>query len=360
MVTKAKRHGVTRNPKLLADVGEQGVLERLARRIGVTKDKGVLLGMGDDGAVLRVPRGASVVVSTDVLVEGVDFARAWASFTDIGHKAAAVNLSDLAAMGAQPTGLVIALSAQPTEQVAHIVDLLASAHAVGASMHAPLVGGDLSRTSGPLSVAVTALGTIDPACVLRRHRGRPGDVVLVSGMLGAAAAGLWWLQYGHHANKASRVPRAMQRALMARQLRPTARVDLGMGLAKSGLCRSAADISDGLFKDAHHVVGPGCAAEIHLDRLPIAPGVAETAQQMGCAPWHLACGGGEDFELVMAAAPQHVPRILRLAARLGIGITAVGAIKRADTKNGCVQFVDGAGRMIAQPHAFEHFTQATT
>ena len=180
----------------VADIGEAGLLARIARAFG-KRDPRLLVGVGDDAAVLRA-LGPTAVVSADMLVEDVDFSRVWAKPEDIGHKAAAANLSDLAAMGATPRALVVALAMQPREQVSFVLRLLRSLDATGRGFGAPLVGGDISKTAGPLIVSVTVLGVASQRHVLQRHQGRLGDVVMVSGTLGGAALGLRALQARSH------------------------------------------------------------------------------------------------------------------------------------------------------------------
>ncbi len=297
----------------VGEVGELALL-RLIRRRFVRAAPGVRIGVGDDAAVLRAFSRAPVV-TTDMLVEGVDFAFAWSHWADVGHKAAAVNLSDLAAMGAAPRALVVALALRPRDRVVDVMALLAALAAVGRRYGAPLVGGDLSATRGPMVVAVTAVGELVAAPLLRQ-RGRPGDVVLVSGSLGAAAAGLrlLWRQ--------GRAPAELRR----RQVRPEPRVSLGVALARSGLVRAAVDISDGLAADALHLARPGSGVALDAARLPIAATTARAAARLGTPAWRLALSGGEDFELALAVPRQHVQATIKVAARTGARLTPVGRI----------------------------------
>ena len=306
----------TRHSATVAEVGERGLLKAIARCLG-RRERGVVIGVGDDAAVLEGV-GPHAVLSTDLLIEGIDFDFAWAKPEDVGAKAAAVNLSDLAGMGARPRALLLSLGIRPTDRVRDVMALVASMHREGRRYGAPLVGGDLSRTAGPMIVAVTVIGEAEKGRALRRGCGRPGDVVLVSGELGAAAAGLALLSRGE------RQPCALTR----RQLRPTPRIALGLALARSGLVRSCADVSDGLASDAQHVAGPGCGVALDPARLPIARGVAAVAAGSGRSPLDLALRGGEDFELVIAVAPRHATKVKRLATRAGARLTAVGEVVR--------------------------------
>ncbi len=298
--------------RTVSDVGEAGLIARIQRHVR-PRGAGVVVGIGDDAAMVRAVAPAAVL-TTDMLVEDVDFRLAWASWSDVGHKAAAVNLSDLAAMGATPRGLLLSLALRPDTHVDDVMALVRSLARVGERYGAPLVGGDLSKIDGPLVASVTAIGEVDPKRALRRHAGRVGDLVLVSGALGGAAAGLAALQAG------------LATPLHRRQLRPTPKVALGVALARTGLVRSAADISDGLARDAMHVAPRGAGVVIDTVALPVDRGVAEVARRLQKDALRFAAAGGEDFELVLAVAPKDVARLQTLARRHGERLTVVGTI----------------------------------
>lgn len=322
----------------VATLGEQGLLAAL-RALLDRPSAEVPISVGDDAAVLAWKR-PGLVVTSDLLVEGVDFKLEWARWADVGHKAAHVNLSDLAAMGAKPRALVLSLALRPTDRVRDVLELVRTMAREGKGHGAPLVGGDLSRTSGPLVVSVTALGEVLPTRALRRGRGRPGDQLWVTGSLGAAAAGLQLLMAG----------RRQPASLVRRQLRPTARVAFGQVLAaRAGLVRSAADISDGLLGDVLHVVEPGAGAALDTSRLPLARGLARIAAAHGWDAIDLALAGGEDFELVLAVEPRRARAVRTLARRAGVALTQVGVV----TRRPGVSFVGASPG--ADVRAFDHF-----
>ena len=302
--------------KTLAEVGEGYLLKKLRRRFAAPdSDSGVLVGIGDDAAILRSV-GPGAVISSDALVENVDFSRAWATPADVGQKAAAVNLSDLAAMGAKPRALLLNLILPAGDSAASAMRLVEGVAKVGEAYGAPLVGGDISSTTGPVVVTVTALGEVAPNKALLRNRGHAGDLLVVSGVLGAAAAGLVFLESSKPGFGACK----------SRQLRPTPRVALGQALGRQGKVVSCADISDGLARDALHVAGPGCGVEIDLECLPLAQGVDSAAALKGRAPWEFALAGGEDFELVLAVGAKDLPAVTALAEDMGEKLTAVGRL----------------------------------
>ena len=166
-------------------------------------------------------------------------------------------------------------------------------------------------------MSVTAVGEVPARRPLLRHRGRPGDLVVVSGRLGGAAAGLWALQHGV----------ACSRELRARQLRPTPRVELGLRLARAGVVRSAADISDGLARDALHIAQAGYGVRLDPGFVPVDPGVLRVSRAARVMPMDWALSGGEDFELVMAIPKRGLAKARRIARRLDVTLTVVGAVK---------------------------------
>jgi thiamine-monophosphate kinase len=253
----------------LADLGEFGLLAELERR-------GLAAGIGDDAARLD----GGLVVTQDALVEGIHFRLDWISWRDLGYKAAAVNLSDLAASGATPHGLVVTLGAPPDTRLDHVLELYEGLNESGVLV----VGGDTTRADR-LLLSVTALGRA--VRVPGRAGARPGDLLVVTGPLGASAAGYLCLLDG------------IESPLVAAHNRPPLRLEEGRRLAEHA--HAMLDLSDGLASDAGHIAErSGCRCVIELDRVPIAHGVAEVAQRAGRDPYELACGFGEDYELLAA------------------------------------------------------------
>ncbi|MBI5511725.1 MAG: thiamine-phosphate kinase [Deltaproteobacteria bacterium] len=319
-------------------LGEVGLLDAIAKLPRSRSVRGVEIGIGDDAAVLKKLK-QNAVLSTDMLVEGVDFDLAWATWAEIGHKAAAANLSDLAAMGATPRATLLCLALRPHDRVRNVLQLVRTVAEVAGTYGAPLVGGDLSGTGGPVVVSVTVVGEAHKARLLRRHRAAPGDRVLVSGTLGGAALGLALMRRG------AKTPGRYRR----RQLRPEPRLKLGAALAYSGKVTAAADISDGLAKDALHLPREGCGVELDMTRLPVSPGFAALAREHGLDPLRLALAGGEDFELVVAAPLRHVRAVQNIGARTGVPLTEVGQV----TDRPGITCVGGPAGFAAA--GFEHF-----
>jgi thiamine-monophosphate kinase len=290
----------------LRELGEFGLIARLTG--GLAGGPGVELGVGDDAAVLTVSPGHRLVVTTDVLVEGLDFREDLSGPEDWGWKAVAVNCSDLAAMGAEPRWLVLALTVPEATPVPTLERVYAGVDEACRAFGTALVGGDVS--AGPaLSLAATALGEAERP--VPRSGARPGDRLAVTGPLGAAAAGLALLQSGDPAaaDLLARFP-----GLAAAHRRPQPAVAMGLRLARAG-ASAMIDVSDGLAGDALHLAeASGVGIEVHDAAVPLAPGVPEAAALLGRDPLELALGGGEDF--VLAAA---LPRAADLGGVLDCG-----------------------------------------
>jgi thiamine-monophosphate kinase len=258
--------------------------------------------------VLEPTAGHRLVVTTDVLVEGLDFSAALSEPEDWGWKAVAANLSDLAAMAAEARWLLLALTVPEATPVATLERVYAGVGQACRAFGVALVGGDVS--AGPaLSLAVTALGEAERP--VPRSGARPGDRLAVSGPLGAAAAGLALLSSGDPAAAGllARFP-----GLAAAHRRPVPALAMGLALARAG-ATAMIDVSDGLAGDALHLAeASGTGLEIHDSAVPLAPGVAEAAALLGHDPMELALGGGEDF--VLAAA---LPRTADLGGVLDCG-----------------------------------------
>ncbi len=295
-------------------MSELDLIERITES-AVRRD-GTLLGVGDDAAVLAGAPG--IVVTTDVLVEDVHFRRATTPMRDLGHKALAVNLSDLAAMGADPRAALVGLVVPPggLEAADHDalragMDELAAAHGV------TIAGGDL--TSGPAMVlAVTAIGVLDdPASAVTRTGAMDGDVLVVTGPLGGAAAGLALLD-----GRIAPPDPAAAAALVDAHRRPVPRVGFGRALRRIG-AHAMLDCSDGLIVDAGRMASAsGVRLEIALEAVPLAPGVARAAAALGHEADLFAATGGDDYELIVAMAPDDVPR----ARAAGVDLHLVGNV----------------------------------
>ncbi|HUM11353.1 MAG TPA: thiamine-phosphate kinase [Myxococcaceae bacterium] len=282
-------------------------------------------GPGDDAALLARPRGETAV-TVDAVVEDVHFRRPSSRLEDIGHKALAVNLSDLAAMGASPRWALVALGVRRGFSLREARALGAGFGALARKTGTALVGGNVTRAPG-LSLTVTVGGEVTAGRALLRSGARPGDVVWVSGTLGDARLGLALLQRpaGPEARRLRQAPR-LARTAVDRQRRPSARLELGAALV--GLASSCIDLSDGLVQDAGHVARASrVAVHLALDAVPCSDAL-EVAVPDARERVRQAAAGGEDYELLFTARPGRSAAVLRLARRLRLPLTPIGEVRR--------------------------------
>ncbi len=317
------------------------LIERLRELTAQPRDD-VRIGIGDDAAVLAPPPGKELVVAIDTLVEGVHFPPGTAA-ADIGWKALAVNLSDLAAMGASPAWALLALTLPSAD--AAFVEGFAEGFAKLAQPHRlALVGGDTTR--GPLTISVAVHGFVPPGQALTRAGARVGDAVLVTGTLGDAAAGLHVLQ---HPPRDDDGRAGLRGFLVERFNRPTPR--LAVGTALRGQATACVDVSDGLLADLGHIcVASGVAAEIEAALLPRSSALLELYDDTTAL--HFALSGGDDYELCFTAPAARVAELQAGLARLGCGAAKIGRIVEGEGVR--VRAVDGAWLATDRP-GWEHF-----
>jgi thiamine-monophosphate kinase len=285
-----------------------------------------LLGVGDDAALLRPDAGAALAVSTDLLLEGRHFAKG-ADPRLLGHKALAVNLSDMAAMGATPRWATLAI-ALPAADESWLAAFAEGFYALAARYDVDLIGGDTTR--GPLTLCVAILGEVPAGLALMRGGARPGDDIWVSGELGGAALALE--QPGN--------------AAAARRLhQPEPRVELGERLR--GIAHAAIDVSDGFAQDLGHILErSGTGALVHYPLLPKVA-CADPALQQRCV-----LAGGDDYELVFTAPQPARAQVEALSAALGLALTRVGSIQPGEPK---LQLLDAQGKPMTAHRGYDHF-----
>ncbi len=304
------------NPGDVAALGEFALIERL-RRIVPAAGPGVTVGIGDDTAVLSF--SGQVLATCDIQVEGVHFVRELAPPADIGWRALAVNLSDVAAMGGTPRYALVSLALPPETPVAWLEGVYGGLGEGASAYEVVVVGGNVSRTSGPLIIDVTLLG--EAQTVIRRAGARPGDGVWVTGAVGKAAAGLFLLRHPEVRMA------GVGEALTAAYLRPVPRVAVGQALGASGLVTALIDTSDGTASDLLHLAeASGVGVRLEPARLPLAEGLVAVAQAAGVDPAAWALGGGEDYELLFAADPVFGEVAAGLARTTRVPITRIGEI----------------------------------
>lgn len=303
---------------------------RRIRREGV-RAPGVVLGVGDDAAVLRPSAREDLVVTVDSMVEGRHFERAWSPPREIGWRLAAVNLSDIAAMGAAPRAALVSLAIPARTPDRFIEDVERGVVSHLARHGAGLIGGNVTSTDGPLVLDLTLVGACRRGHAWRRTA-RAGDAIVLAGDIGAAAAGVELLREGRRTG-----------ALVRAYRRPVPRLDVARALARSpGRVRGAIDVSDGLSSDLIHVcdaAGLGC--DVHADALPIPPAVRAFCRRRGLDPVSWALAGGEDYALLLAVPARAVARVRASLARRGVPVAVIG---RFTKHRGVRRVLDASGR----------------
>lgn len=303
------------------------------------------LGLNDDVALLAPPAGCELVLTTDALVAGVHFF-AHDPADAIARKALRVNLSDLAAKGAEPIGFLLDL-ALPGDWTAPWLEAFATGLGEDAAHYrCPLLGGDTVKTPGPLTLAITALGAVEPGRMAARAGVRPGDRLYVSGTIGDAALGLR-LRLG----RGPSIDEASRRHLLERYLLPLPRLALAPAMQR--YAHGGMDVSDGFVGDLTKMLRvSGVTAHVELARLPLSD-AAQAAIAADPALFEIAATGGDDYELLAAVAPETSAEFEAAAAAAGVAVTLVG---QAFAGAGRPQFTDRDGRETAFRHgSFSHF-----
>jgi thiamine-monophosphate kinase len=336
----------------LRRLGELGLIRRIRERVGAG-GASVQTGIGDDAAVLDVAPGAALLATTDLLIEDVHFRRAWAAPQDIGWKAMAVNLSDIAAMGGTPRWALVALAIPEKTEPAEVDALYAGMEEAAVPHGVSIVGGDTCASRAGLVISVMLLGEHAGSPRLR-SAAKPGDAVAVTGTLGRAAGGLVMLEMGRPNAQAAGVTAPQWEALIGAHLRPMARVTEGRWLGAASSVHAMQDCSDGVSTDLGHICREsGVGARVMLDRLPVAPEARAAAQALKADATRWAVSGGEDYELLVTCDPAAVEALAAgLQRATGTRLTVIGEIE--GLKEG-VLFVDAAGEPVAVPRGYEHF-----
>lgn len=328
--------------------GEFELIAKLAPFLS-TGGGDVVVGHGDDAAVVAVGDRA-VCLCVDVVVEGVHFRRDLSGLDDVGWKAVAVNVSDIAAMGAAPSVAVIGLCRPPWLGDTEVERLYTGMAEACERYGVRLVGGD-TVAADALTLSVTVMGDADRDRIVRRSGARPGDRLVLVGSLGAAAAALAQVAAGH-------IPDPQ---LMAAHRRPSALPAAGRALAQGG-ATALIDVSDGLGADLGHLcTASAVVADVRWAALPVAEGVLAAAHQIGADPVSLVCGGGEDFALLAAVPPRHAEAVARSAALAdGVRSAVIGEVRARQPGDRSVQVTltmpDGATRDLGAL-GYDHFRQ---
>jgi len=324
---------------------ERDLIARIRARLPPPPDW-VLVGIGDDAAVVEPERNRVDVLSVDALVEGIHFERAFVPPDAIGHRALAVNLSDLAAMGAQPRVALLSLALPPRLPIADFDGLVTGVASLAERSRVHVIGGNLTRSPGPLMIDITVTGSVKARRVLERRGARPGDHLYVSGTIGTAAAGLAMLKRklattedaedteeqsssGNDSTSVSSVSSVVESSAVnkciERYLRPEPRVRLGLMLSRNRAASACMDLSDGLSDAVYQVAeASGVGARIEAGALPIEACAREALAAGGGDPIVEAITGGDDYELLVAVRPRTRSRLAAAMRHGGVALTRIG------------------------------------
>ena len=363
----------------VSDLTESALIARISGRLPPAPSW-IAVGIGDDAAVVEPERNRLEVLSVDALVEGVHFDRAFTPPAAIGHRALAVNLSDLAAMGATPRLALLSLALPPSLLLADFDEMTASLIALAARFRIAIVGGNLTRIDGPLVIDVTVLGTVKRRQFLTRGGARSGDDLYVSGTVGSAAAGLQMLKSTVDGARSTadgrpatedrrlatddwRLPTADWRLptddwrlatddrLVRRYLYPEPRVRLGSLLGRNRAATACIDLSDGLAEAVHQLAeASGIGATIDAAALPLDAGARRWFEQRATDAVHEAITGGDDYELLIAVRPRVRGRVAAAERHGGTPLTRIGS---CTTGRAVVLRQNGADRPL--PRGYSHF-----
>jgi thiamine-monophosphate kinase len=337
----------------VGQLGELALIRRIRDAGGGTIESGVRAGIGDDAAVLEPTPGTALLATTDLLVEDVHFRRVSASLRDIGWKAMAVNLSDIAAMGGVPRWALVALALPPSASVDDVDAFYAGMREAAGPHRVVIVGGDTSVSPDGWMINVTVLGEHAGTPRLR-SMARAGDAIAVTGTLGRSAAGLAALERERGPGDGAAMSAAALEEIRRAHRRPTARVAEGRWLAAQPAVHALMDCSDGLATDLAHICREsGVAARVCLDRLPVSPAVREAARAFEADAMEWATGGGEDYELLLTCEPQAAAALAAgLLGATGTPLTVIGEIASGEPG---VNWLDARGEAVPVRAGYEHF-----
>lgn len=325
----------------LTERGEFQIIEHLKKQSRTIPE--LICGIGDDCSVARIDDNQELLTTTDLLTEGVHFDLDWSDLHRLGRKAVSVNVSDLAAMGAQPRFLLLSLAIPDNLNVDQLDQFLSGFLQASDVYGAVLAGGDTCRSRGGLTISVSAQGVATKATSIMRNGAEAGDDLFVTGTLGDSALALRHLMAGEKPDP----------FLLGRHLDPTARLEAGRALAEGGIPTAMIDISDGLLADLEHVLNAsGVGAVVDLAAMPLSSAFQrELVSNKDLLD--LALSGGEDYELLFTAPPDRQKAISGIADKVGVPITRIGCI---DEKRAALRLQGPSGAVeLPQQRGYKHF-----
>ncbi|MGO8950228.1 MAG: thiamine-phosphate kinase [Ktedonobacterales bacterium] len=338
-------------------LGEFGVIAHLTEGLPTRPD--VILGPGDDAALLDTGASDLLVATCDAQVEGTHFIRDLATFEEIGHKALAVNLSDVAAMGAEPRWALVSLSIPDGLQISDLDHVYSGMRGLAGRYSVALVGGNISHSPGPFGIDVTLLGAVPRSRALLRAGARIGDKILVTGALGAAAAGTLWLVSAPDPELLLSLSSQARKQTRQAMVAPLPHVAEGRAVAASGAATAMTDVSDGVALDLWHICQAShVGAVLEAAWLPIDPSAREVAGVYGQDPLSLALHGGEDYVLLLTAREDAVEAAQEAISAAG-GVSHVIGHVVHESLGMQLRFPDGELQTL-EPRGWDHLASKSS
>ena len=333
----------------LSDIGEEALIEHLVKEFGLpTSGEGLIVGEGDDAAALDVGGPMLVLVTTDMLTEGIHYRADIITAYQLGWKSVAANISDIAAMGGLPNWTFVSIGLKPDTDLTFVDDIYRGMTECAGRFESRIVGGDTISVREDSVISITQLGQVEPDRLALRSRARPGDRVLVTGWLGNSRGGLeLLLKYGME--EAGRICGW----LVSAHLMPIPCVPEARAAVETGAVRAMMDLSDGLGADLPKLCrASGVGAVVHAGKLPISEDLYTAAETLGMDAVGLAAGGGEDFELLMAVRPDDASKVIQaVEGSTGTCVTEIGEITGESSVE--IAFPDGTRKPLKG--GWEHF-----
>lgn len=337
----------------ISEIGEFGLINRISKDT-VINPKNILLGIGDDCAAYYTSSNKIVLATCDMLVENIHFTLSTCSPRQLGRKAMAVNISDIAAMGGIPRQVLFSLGASSDTSVEFIDQLADGMKEEAKLFEVNIVGGDTVRSPLGLVINITLIGEVEPDLIVKRSTAKPGDLIMVTGELGGSAAGLILLL---EEKKYSLVPSNIVEEVKSTHLSPVPRIKEGRFIAKNKFANSMIDISDGLASDLTRICeASAVGAKVYTSKIPILSAAKEVGRLIKKNPLDLALYGGEDYELLFTASPEKVDNIIKLLKKeLETKVSVIGEIR--EEQEG-IKLENIQGKVIdLQPKGYNHFSE---
>jgi thiamine-monophosphate kinase len=337
--------------KTVSNFGEFTLIERIKQILPQTTNSDVLVGIGDDTAVIRIAEDRALIVTCDIQVEDQHFRLKNISGYQLGRRAIAVNLSDIASMGGTPQFALVSLGLPPELKVDYFDQLFEGIRDELSRFSAHLIGGNLTKTNHKLIVDITLLGEVHPQKILTRSGAKPGDKIFVTGKLGESGAGFQVLEHFGKEYPVSYDP------MVNAHLQPIPRVEAGKLIADYQIATAMIDISDGLASDLNHIcLMSNVGAEIYQDQLPLSDQLFEISQISNKSPLEFALHSGEDYELLFTIRPEvNLEKLKEIGQKLSLPITEIGRI--INKNEGFLLINTNNKRLTLKPKGWDHFAK---